>query len=88
MRGLSDRRAHFKAVIALHLDGQTHHFEGRIDGNIAQGIDGNEGFGFDPIFIPEGETSTFARLGDTYKRRHSHRVRALENLLHLLVQDD
>jgi len=88
MRGLSDRRAHFKAVIAMHLDGQTHHFEGRIDGSIAQSIDGDEGFGFDPIFIPEGESSTFARLGDSYKRRHSHRTRALENLLRLLVQDE
>jgi len=88
MRGLSDRRAHFKAVIAMHLDGQTHHFEGRIDGSIAQSMDGDEGFGFDPIFIPEGEASTIARLGDSYKHRHSHRARALENLLHLLVQDD
>ena len=88
MRGLSDRRAHFKAMIAMHIDGKTHHFEGRIDGSIAHSIDGDKGFGFDPIFIPEGETSTFARLGDSYKRGHSHRAGALENLLHLLLQED
>ncbi len=86
MRGASDRRAYFEAVIAVHLDGRTHLVEGRIDGSIAHHIDGEGGFGFDPIFIPEGESSTFARLGDPYKRRRSHRSGALENLLHLLQQ--
>ena len=88
MGGLSNRRAHFKAVIAIRLEGRIHLLEGRIDGSIAQSIDGDGGFGFDPIFIPKGESSTFARLGDSYKRRHSHRAGALENLLHLLQQVD
>ena len=86
MRDISNRRAHFKAVIAIHHGGMNHHVEGQIDGSISASIDGDDGFGFDPIFIPDGESSTFARLGDGFKRRYSHRAMALQNLLNLLKQ--
>lgn len=77
MEGVKDRRAHFKSVIA-YWDGEVHIFTGRIDGKIALEKRGSRGFGFDPIFIPEGYERTFAEMTTEEKNRISHRGRAFE----------
>jgi XTP/dITP diphosphohydrolase len=78
---LSDRSAQFKTVITLYWDGVEHQFEGIIRGNIASIKTGSEGFGYDPIFIPEGETRSFAEMTLTEKNQFSHRARAIEKLV-------
>jgi XTP/dITP diphosphohydrolase len=76
MRRRDDRRAHFLSVIC-HYDGDFHLYKGRVDGRIAEEARGSAGFGFDPIFIPEGEERTFAEMG-VEKNRVSHRGRSSE----------
>lgn len=72
-----DRRARYVCVIvALGPGGETVEVEGTLTGTIASGRSGSEGFGYDPIFVPEGESSTVAQLGDAWKTVHSHRARA------------
>lgn len=78
---LSDRSAQFKTVITLFWEGKEHQFEGIIRGNIAMDKTGNEGFGYDPIFIPEGETRSFAEMTVVEKNQFSHRARAIEKLV-------
>jgi XTP/dITP diphosphohydrolase len=88
MEGVEDRRAHFAAVVALHDGARVHTFAGRCDGRLAtEPRSAGHGFGFDPIFIPEGETKTFAELPAETKNRMSHRGRALAGLVaHLRAQ--
>jgi XTP/dITP diphosphohydrolase len=78
---ISDRSAQFKTVITLYWNGVEHQFEGIIRGNIASIKTGSEGFGYDPIFIPEGETRSFAEMTLTEKNQFSHRARAIEKLV-------
>jgi len=78
---ISDRSAQFKTVITLYWDGVEHQFEGIIRGNIASIKMGSEGFGYDPIFIPEGETRSFAEMTLTEKNQFSHRARAIAKLV-------
>lgn len=80
LQGLNNRKAQFRTVIALIMDGQEHTFEGIVEGNIAQGPTGDQGFGYDPIFIPDGYTISFAEMGASSKNAISHRSRALEKL--------
>lgn len=80
MEGVTDRSASFLTVIALVLDGELHLFEGRVEGAISSKRRGNEGFGYDPVFIPEGESRTFAEMSTEEKNRISHRARALEKV--------
>lgn len=82
----ADRRACFRTVIALILDGHEHLFEGRVDGRIAASECGVEGFGYDPVFIPEGYDHTFAELGTDVKNRISHRARAVSRLCDFLLK--
>jgi XTP/dITP diphosphohydrolase len=71
------RRARYVCVIvAVAPDGREVVARGALDGAIARAAAGAEGFGFDPVFVPDGETRTVAELGDDWKRRHSHRARA------------
>ncbi|HEX9817396.1 MAG TPA: RdgB/HAM1 family non-canonical purine NTP pyrophosphatase [Patescibacteria group bacterium] len=79
LKGKMDRRARFVAVICLHdpQTGQAHCFEGEIKGTIARSPRGSSGFGYDPIFIPEGHDQTFGELDPTVKHQLSHRRRAL-----------
>ncbi len=81
MQGKSNRRACFRTVIALILDGNVHYFEGRVDGEILTEKHGAEGFGYDPIFRPDGYTETFAELPLEVKNRISHRGRALDAMV-------
>jgi XTP/dITP diphosphohydrolase len=78
---ISDRSAQFKTVITLYWDGVEHQFEGIVRGNIASIKTGSEGFGYDPIFIPEGETRSFAEMTLAEKNQFSHRARAIEKLV-------
>lgn len=82
-----DRSAYFLCVIALVMDGKTSLFEGRLDGTIALSPSGSNGFGYDPVFIPEGESCTLAMLEPSEKNRISHRKRALQNLTAALSRD-
>lgn len=80
--GSKNRKAHFSCFMALANPNQkTKIFEGRVNGTIAEKPQGNGGFGYDPIFIPEGYDKTFAELGDDIKNKISHRSRALEKLI-------
>lgn len=85
LQGIEERRARFRAVAVLHFpDGEELVTEGELEGEIAQEPRGEAGFGFDPVFIPEGFSKTLAELGPEIKNRISHRRRALEMLLKLL----
>jgi XTP/dITP diphosphohydrolase len=75
------RRAHFEAIIAYTDGSDTKLFMGRTDGMISQQKKGEKGFGFDPIFIPEGETRTFACMTLREKNLYSHRGKAFKNLI-------
>lgn len=82
----SSRRAQFRTVIALILNGEEHLFDGRVEGSIATEKRGTEGFGYDPVFIPEDSGKTFAELGIEAKNRISHRARAMARLCEFLRQ--
>ena len=84
LQSKEDRKAQFRTVIALNLNDQMHCFEGIIRGNIALKKSGDGGFGYDPIFIPEGEKSSFAELGSEFKSKFSHRALAVKKLLAFL----
>lgn len=76
----SDRSAQFKTVITLYWEGKEYQFEGIVKGQIAHEKTGHEGFGYDPIFIPEGETRSFAEMNLQEKNGYSHRARAMAKL--------
>ncbi len=80
------RSAHFLTVIALHIFNKTVVFEGKIDGTITTEKRGTNGFGYDPIFIPENETRTFAEMSAEEKNGMSHRGRALEKMINFLSE--
>ena len=74
----TNRRARFRCALALvDPGGNLHALEGRCEGSIARSLRGEGGFGYDPLFIPEGETRTFAELTPEEKNRISHRAHAL-----------
>lgn len=81
LEGKSDRSAQFKTVITLIRDGKTLQVEGVVRGQIAKEKYGKGGFGYDPVFIPEGYDKTFAELPAEVKNRISHRARALAELV-------
>jgi XTP/dITP diphosphohydrolase len=79
--GVADRSAHYVCeLVAIAPDGSEVHVTGRLDGRIAHERRGSEGFGYDPIFVPEGEERTVAELGNDWKRKNSHRARAARAL--------
>tara|TARA_R110002012_G_scaffold322099_1_gene555484 strand:+ start:17582 stop:18160 length:579 start_codon:yes stop_codon:yes gene_type:complete len=84
LRNHSQRKAHFKTVIALNLNGAQHLFEGKAHGEITSEKRGNHGFGYDPIFKPDGFEETFAELPIALKNNISHRAKAMKELLHFL----
>ena len=86
MQGCKNRKAAFRTVIALNLDGETYYFEGRCDGQITTEQRGTEGFGYDPIFQPNGFDMTFAELGSEVKNSISHRGRATRKLIEFLKE--
>ena len=76
-----DRSAYFQTVIALNLNGKTYIFEGKIEGVITASKRGENGFGYDPIFQPNGYKETFAELPLTIKNKISHRALAFKKLI-------
>jgi XTP/dITP diphosphohydrolase len=82
MEGVDDRRGRYVCeLVALSPGGDERRGTGVLEGAIADAPRGSEGFGYDPIFVPDGETKTVAELGDAWKREHSHRARAARALL-------
>ena len=85
LAGVDERRARYVCVmVAIAPDGRELVADGVLEGSIARAASGEQGFGFDPVFVPEGETRTVADLGDEWKRVHSHRARAAGELGRLL----
>ena len=79
--GVPDRRARYVSeLVALAPDGSEVRGSGLLEGRIAEAPRGVEGFGFDPVFVPDGEVRTVAELGDAWKAQHSHRARAAQAL--------
>jgi len=76
----TNRRACFRTSVALIYQGETHFFDGIVKGCILREKRGNGGFGYDPIFIPDGYDKTFAELGNEVKNSISHRARAVAQL--------
>lgn len=84
LEGQTDRRARFRTVISLILDGREYMFEGRVEGRITESESGAEGFGYDPLFVPEGSEATFAEMSADEKNAVSHRGRAVRKLAEFL----
>jgi XTP/dITP diphosphohydrolase len=85
LEGVEGRGARYVSeLVLLTPDGRELRGTGTLEGRIAQGPAGTEGFGYDPIFIPEGEERTVAELGNAWKAEHSHRARAARALLRAL----
>ncbi|WP_308501276.1 RdgB/HAM1 family non-canonical purine NTP pyrophosphatase [uncultured Alistipes sp.] len=80
MEGVENRRARFRTVISLILNGEEHLFEGVVEGRILDHESGHEGFGFDPLFVPDGSERTFAEMSAEEKNAISHRGRAVRKL--------
>ncbi|MCM2282706.1 MAG: RdgB/HAM1 family non-canonical purine NTP pyrophosphatase [Bdellovibrionaceae bacterium] len=85
LKAMSSRAAQFRCVlVAYDPQGQEHIFEGFLKGEIAKAPKGTTGFGYDNVFIPEGQTQTLAELGLAYKNRASHRALAANQMIALL----
>jgi XTP/dITP diphosphohydrolase len=86
MQDIQNRKARFLTVISLILDGEEYFFEGKIEGTIIKSKQGSHGFGYDPIFIPNGYKNTFAEMPAELKNRISHRANAMAKLTEFLMQ--
>ena len=86
MSGIQHRKARFRTVIALILDGKEYLFEGVVNGTIAEEPRGTAGFGYDPLFVPDGYSTTFAEMDSEAKNAISHRGRAVEKLAAFLLK--
>lgn len=84
LAGCENRKARFRTVIALIVDGKEYLFEGRVEGAIATEPHGEGGFGYDPLFVPEGSQLTFAEMSSEAKNKISHRGRAVAKLVAFL----
>jgi XTP/dITP diphosphohydrolase len=84
LAGQTNRKARFRTVISLLIDGTETQFEGVCYGQIIQAKRGEKGFGYDPVFIPEGDMRTFAEMSPAEKAKYSHRARATEKLVAFL----
>lgn len=87
LTGKSNRKAQFRTVIALIINGEEKLFNGIVKGTISEEKMGNSGFGYDPIFIPEGFSESFAQMGSDMKNSISHRYRATEQLNNFLKEN-
>jgi len=84
LKNLNNRKASFKTVAALILHGKEHLFEGIISGTILTEKHGSDGFGYDPVFLPDGYDLTFAQMGMDLKNKISHRALAMNKLSEFL----
>lgn len=81
LEGKENRKARFRTVIALIIDGKRYLFEGKVEGTITSSLRGTSGFGYDPVFQPEGYDKTFAELTLDDKNEISHRAKAVDQLV-------
>ena len=84
MEGIENRKEQFRTVFALIINGKEHLFEGIVKGEITKHRHGTSGFGYDPVFIPEGYTQTYAEMGNELKNKISHRALATNKLCNFL----
>jgi XTP/dITP diphosphohydrolase len=84
---VTDRKACFRCVISLIINGVEYQFEGRVDGEILTERRGTSGFGYDPIFCPEGYQQSFAEMDPSLKNSMSHRGRAVKKLVRFLLEE-
>lgn len=87
MKGKTNRQAHFITVIAMQWEGRLFYFEGKVFGTITEDKRGTNGFGYDPIFIPNGFNRTFAEMTREEKAEISHRGKAVQQLIEFLHQN-
>lgn len=85
LEGKTNRKAKFRTVIALIINDKEYLFEGNIKGEIIENKKGISGFGYDPVFIPEGYSETFAEMGNDLKNTISHRALATQKLTEFLI---
>lgn len=88
LNGVENRKARFRTVISLVVDGREILFEGIVEGTILEEKRGKEGFGYDPVFVPAGHSKTFAEMGPHEKNEISHRARAVQKLVNWLKNID
>lgn len=88
LMGKENRSARFRTVVSLIVQGKTQQVEGVVNGRIALQEEGNGGFGYDPVFVPEGYEKTFASLPTEVKNAISHRGRAMEKLCEILKKEN
>lgn len=86
LSGIKERHAQFRTVIALIWKGEEYLFEGKVEGTILEEKRGEGGFGYDPLFVPDGSEQTFAQLTSKAKNEMSHRARAIQKLVQFLTQ--
>lgn len=84
LEGQQNRQARFRTSVTLILDGQEHQFEGIVTGRITEDWQGDKGFGYDPVFMPDGYDRTFAQMSAEEKNAISHRGRAVQELVRFL----
>jgi XTP/dITP diphosphohydrolase len=87
LNGVVNRKACFRCIISLIIKGREFLFEGRVDGEILQEKRGSAGFGYDPIFAPDGFQQSFAEMNPDLKNSMSHRGRAVEKLVRFLLEE-
>ncbi len=87
MKGVSNRKAHFKTIISLVVDGVEKQFEGIVNGIILDAPSGGKGFGYDPIFLPDGGVHSFAEMTPEEKNKISHRAIAVKKLVNYLLTE-
>jgi XTP/dITP diphosphohydrolase len=88
LNGSPNRKARFRTVISLILDNQEYQFTGICQGTISLKASGSAGFGYDPVFIPDGDNRTFAQMNTAEKSRFSHRRKAFDQLIQFLKEKD
>lgn len=86
--GVDNRKAAFKTVISLIMNGKEYFFEGKVSGEIIKSEKGYTGFGYDPVFLPDGYHHTFAEMSPTLKNKISHRAKAMEKLIRFINSND
>lgn len=86
MQGKQDRKARFRTVISLIINGEETTFEGICEGTITNQPQGNNGFGYDPVFAPVGEVRTFGQMSMEEKQKYSHRKKAVNQLIQFLKE--
>jgi XTP/dITP diphosphohydrolase len=84
--GVTNRKARFRTIITLIMDGHIHYFEGTAEGEILTSRSGKEGFGYDPIFRPAGFDRSFAEMSVEEKNQISHRAKAVKKMVEFLNQ--